>query len=220
MLAAIDGEDLGYGAEVVLRDVRFALAPGDRVALLGRSGSGKTTLLNTIYARLVAAGQRVALVPQDHALVPQLSVYHNVYMGRLEDRGAVYNLVNLVRPFAAELALIAPILDEVGLAGEARRRVEALSGGQKQRTALARAFFRGGDILLGDEPISAVDERQGAALLARIAARFATTVLAMHDVELALAHSTRVIGVREGRLVFDAAPAELARETIDALYRA
>ncbi|WP_299361110.1 ATP-binding cassette domain-containing protein [uncultured Paracoccus sp.] len=142
-LPLIDRESLGYGATVVLSGISFALAPGERVVLLGRSGAGKTTLLGTIHDRLVATGTRVALVPQDDALVPQLSVVKNTLMGRLDDHGALYNLTNLVRVRRADRAAILPILADVGLEPEAERPVEGLSGGQKQRTALARAFFRG-----------------------------------------------------------------------------
>ena len=219
-LAVLDGETLGYGGAPVLTGVDFTLSPGERVALLGRSGAGKSTLLAAVHARLAASGRRVALVPQDHALVPQLSVHHNVYMGRLEDHGAFYNLASLVRPFPRDVAGIAAVLAEVGLADAAWQAVESLSGGQKQRTALARAFFRGGEVLVGDEPLSAVDERQSRDLLAAIEARFPTVLTALHDVDLALTHATRVVGVAGGRIVFDAAPADLPRATIDALYDA
>ena len=71
-LAVLQRETLGYGRTAVLPEVSFALAPGERVVLLGRSGAGKSTLLNAVHDRL-AVSHRVALVPQDHALVPQLS---------------------------------------------------------------------------------------------------------------------------------------------------
>lgn len=212
------GETLGYGSSVVLRGVDFALAPGERVALLGRSGAGKTTLLNAIHARLVALGRRVALVPQDHALVPQLSVVRNALMGRLDDHGALRNLATLLRPRRADRAAVLAVLAELGLAAEADRAVEGLSGGQKSRTALARAFFRGGEVLLGDEPVSAVDEAQGAALLGRVATRFPTSVLALHDVGQARAVSTRLVGLRHGRVAFDAVPSEVSDGHVEALY--
>lgn len=220
MRALLDSESLGYGASVVLEGVSFRLAPGERVVLLGRSGVGKTTLLTAVHDRLVASGERVALVPQDHALVPQLSVVRNALMGRLDDHGALYNLANLIHTRGADRAAILEILRELGLEAEADRAVEGLSGGQKQRTALARAFYRGGAVLIGDEPLSAVDETQAAALLQRIAERFPTVVLALHDVALALGFATRIIGLQAGGVVFDGAPEMLARRRIDALYSA
>lgn len=216
----LKGETLGYGGRAVLNDVSFALAPGERVAVLGRSGAGKTTLLNAIHARLVGAGARVALAPQDHALVPQLSVVRNALMGRLDDHGALYNLLSLVRPRRADRDAVLAILEELGLAPEADRAVEGLSGGQRQRTALARAFYRGGDVLVGDEPVSALDEAQGAALLGRIGAGFPSVVLALHDVDQARATATRLVGLKDGRVAFDAGPDHVAPAQVEALYAA
>jgi len=214
----IDSQSLGYGGTTVLTGVSFALAPGERVALLGRSGAGKTTLLGALHAALLDAGHRVALVPQEQGLVPQLSVLRNALMGRLDDHGALYNLTNLVRPRAKDRAGVGEVLSTLGLSPQMDRTVEGLSGGQKQRVALARALWRGGDVLLGDEPVSALDETQGSEILNHIAARFDRVVLALHDVDQALGFATRVVGLKDGRVVMDAAPAEIARARIEALY--
>lgn len=219
MRLLFDREALGYGAKVVLSGVTFALIPGERIVVLGRSGTGKSTLLNALYRKLTAEGQRIALVPQEHALVPQLSVRHNVYMGRLDDHGAAYNLLNLAYMLPAERLGIAPVLQLVGLDGLGGQRVETLSGGQKQRTALARAIHRGGAILVGDEPVSSVDERQGADLLEAVAGRFETLVLALHDVHQATRIATRLIGIADGAIRFDRPTAEVRRSEIDDLYR-
>ena len=216
----LQGETLGYGASVILGDVSFALAPGERVAILGRSGAGKTTLLDAIQARLLGQGARVALVPQDHALVPQLSVVRNALMGRLDDHGALRNLATLVRPRRADRAAVLAILGELGLEAEAERAVEGLSGGQRQRTALARALYRGGDVLIGDEPVSALDEAQGLALLRRMAASFPSVVLALHDVAQARAVATRLLGLKGGRVAFDSQADRVAPEQVEALYGA
>jgi len=214
----LQAESLGYGASVVLRGVSFALAPGERVVLLGRSGAGKTTLLNAVHDRLIESGRRVALVPQDHALVPPLSVVRNVLMGRLDDHGALANLASLVRPRRADRAEIVAILAELGLAAEADRAVEGLSGGQKQRTALARALFRGGDVLIGDEPVSAVDGSQAIRLLGQVRGRFPTSVLALHDLDQARAFATRLTGLKDGAVAFDAAPGQVSAVEVEALY--
>lgn len=211
-------ESLGYGGTPVLSDVTLALGPGERVVVLGRSGAGKSTLLAALYRRLVGQGQRVALVPQDHALVPPLSVFHNVMMGRLDERGSLANLRTLLWPSRAERARVRPVLDAVGLAAEERRPVESLSGGQKQRVALARAFFRGGAVIVGDEPVSAVDETQARRLLEDLAGRFPTSVLALHDVDLARGHATRLVGLKHGRLLFDLPPDAVGRQWIEELY--
>jgi phosphonate transport system ATP-binding protein len=216
----LQAESLGYGARVVLRGVTFTLVPGERVVLLGRSGEGKTTLLNAIYDRLIEEGQRVALVPQDHALVPPLSVVRNVLMGRLDDHGPLTNLASLLHPRRRDRAVIKEILAELGLSTEADRAVEGLSGGQKQRTALARALFRGGRVLIGDEPVSAVDSSQAVRLLTLAQERFPSSVLALHDVDLACAFATRLIGLRSGSIVFDAGPEQVTAGDVEALYAA
>lgn len=214
------GERLAYGDHVVLPDVDFRLRPAERVVLLGRSGSGKSTLLNTIHARLVAQGRRdLALVPQEHGLVPQLSVFHNVYMGRLNRHRAAYNLVNLVWPLTSQRRQVEKALVAVGLEGLGRKPVGALSGGQKQRTALARAIHHGGTVLIGDEPVSAVDERHAAELIARLGQRFETLVLALHDVALARLIATRIVGIKGGRLMIDRPVQQVSDGEIDALYR-
>lgn len=213
------GETLSYGQKVVLADVHFSLHPGESVALLGRSGAGKSTLLNAVYRKLAEGDARVALVPQEHGLVPQLSVFHNVYMGRLDDRAAAYNLANLVWPFRSQRRAVGDTLKIVGLDGLERQVVASLSGGQKQRTALARAIHRGGSVLIGDEPVSAVDIQQGAQLVGEIARRFDTLLLAVHDVELARSVATRIVGIADGRILFDLPTAQVSDGDIDVLYR-
>lgn len=214
----LDAADLGYGAAPVLRGVSLHVRTGDRVVLLGRSGAGKSTLLAAARQALLDQGRRVALVPQDHALVPQLSALRNVLMGRLDDHGAVYNLTTLVRPRRADRAAALSVLDRVGLRPEADRAVETLSGGQKQRVALARALYRGGDVLVGDEPLSAVDPAQAVALAVVIRAAFPTAILALHDVDLALGFATRLIGLKDGQMLLNAATRDIPRDRIEALY--
>jgi len=216
--AVLEHETLGYGAAPVLNDVSFAFAPGERIAILGSSGAGKSTLLTAIDQKLVASGERVGLLPQDLALVPQLSVVKNVLMGRLDDHGTLYNLTNLLRTRQADRARIMDILGDVGLTSHADCAVETLSGGQKQRTALARALLRGGDIFVGDEPFSAIDETQAAMLLKLVGTRFPTVVLVLHDVALSLSFATRILGLRHGRIEINAAPDAVTPEQINALY--
>jgi phosphonate transport system ATP-binding protein len=217
-LQLLDGVDLGYGGAPVLSGVRLHVAPGERVALLGRSGSGKSTLLSALHGAAAGRGLRIALVPQDAALVPQLSALRNVLMGRLDDHGAWRNLRTLVRPASPDRAAALADLDRVGLMPQADARVESLSGGQKQRVALARALHRGGDLILGDEPLSAVDPRQAQELAALLRAAFPTAILALHDVAVARAFATRVIGLKQGVFLFDLPVDQLDASRIEALY--
>jgi phosphonate transport system ATP-binding protein len=218
MLVALNETAIGYGKRQVLADVSISIEHGERIALLGRSGAGKSTLLTQLYLRLAQSQPIVALVPQDDALVPALSVYNNIYMGRLDRHTAIYNLSNLIAPRRRDIEEVGACARTVGLEGIVRQSVATLSGGQKQRTAIARALYRGGPIVLADEPVSAVDVTQGAQILDALGAQFQTVILAMHDVELATGFANRIIGLKDGRIVFDAPAATLARGQIDGLY--
>lgn len=219
-LISLQRETIGWKERDVLVDIDLNVEPGERIAFLGRSGSGKSTLITHIYRRLIAAGKAVSLIPQDHALVPPLSVFHNVYMGQLDRRSTFYSLANLVKPFKKEVGDIRPILSEISLEPEIFQSVEKLSGGQKQRTAIARAFFRGGEIILGDEPVSAIDEKQSAVVLAAIRSRFPTVLLALHNVDLARSYCDRIIGLKGSRIVIDKPAKDVDRPSIEALYAA
>ena len=217
-LVALKDETFSYGVRDVLANVSISIVKGEKIALLGRSGAGKSTLLTELYRRMAQSHPVVALVPQDEALVPALSVYHNIYMGRLDQRSALYNLANLIKPLAYDVAEVAAIATDVSLADCLWQSVGTVSGGQKQRTAIARALYRGGPIVLADEPVSAVDVHQGAQILRSLATRFETVILAMHDVDLAIAFATRLVGLKNGRIVFDGATRQISRSVIQDLY--
>lgn len=217
-LVALDELSIGYGKRSVLADISVSIARGERVALLGRSGAGKSTLLMQFYLGLIGRYPATALVPQDDALVPALPVYANIYMGRLDQHSAFYNLANLIWPRARDVAEVGKFAAVVGLETNLWQSVATLSGGQKQRTAIARALYRGGPVVLADEPVSAVDVNQGGQILAALGDRFETVVLAMHDVELATGFASRLIGIKGGRIAFDGPTGAIARGQIDELY--
>jgi phosphonate transport system ATP-binding protein len=129
-----------YGGRRVLDGLDLTIRRGERVAIMGRSGAGKSTLLSLLYD---ASPEAVALIPQSAALVKPLSVFHNVYMGRLDRHKTLYNLRNLVWPHAVEVAAVKAALDEVELADKLFEPAGALSGGQQQRASIARALFNG-----------------------------------------------------------------------------
>ncbi len=196
----------GYGGRAVLHGLDLTLRAGEHVAVLGRSGAGKSTLLGLIHQRL---GDHAALIPQAAALVGTLSVFHNVYMGRLDRHSAWRNLRMLAFPARGEVAAVRDVLGGVGMEEYLFRRAGALSGGQQQRVSVARALYNGRPVVIGDEPVSALDRLQGAEVLRRLAARHATMVLAMHDIGLALAHAERILVLDAGRIVLDAPAATL-----------
>ena len=185
----------------VLHDIDLTINAGERVAVMGRSGAGKSTLLNLLHARL---GDKVALIPQAAALVKTLSVFHNVYMGRLDRHSTWHNLRNLAWPARRDIAEVEDTLELVGLADKLFEQAGTLSGGQQQRASVARALYNDRAILIGDEPVSALDRRQGADILDKLCARHDTAIFAMHDISLALAHADRVVVIEEGRIVLDA----------------
>jgi iron(III) transport system ATP-binding protein len=215
-----------YGRHTVLDGVDLRVAEGSFTAVLGESGSGKTTLLRVIAGferiesgavRLGAAvfddGRRalpperrkIGYVPQDGALFPHLRVGANVAFGlrRRAGRGEVREL-----------------LEAVGLTGFEQRYPHELSGGQQQRVALARALAIEPQVVLLDEPFSALDAAMRATVRREVAEilrdRGTTTVLVTHDQDEALSMADRVAVLRDGRMVADARPEELYRSPLDA----
>jgi phosphonate transport system ATP-binding protein len=209
-------QDLGYDQGPVLRDVNIAIHAGDRIALVGESGAGKSTLLAAIQERLL---KQAALIPQSPGLVSSLSVFHNVYMGRLNQHPTWYNLLNLAWPRPKEVAVIRRLVERLGLEHKLFEPTGSLSGGQQQRVAVCRALHQQGDLVLGDEPVSAVDYRQARNVLDALHEGFPTVVLAMHDLELALSYATRIIGLQSGRVVFDEVNDGLEVRDLDFLYK-
>lgn len=212
----LDGAGVAYDGRPVLRDIRLRIAAGEKVSLIGPSGAGKSTLLSLLYGR---RPRDVALVPQDPALVRTLSVFHNTYMGRLDQNPTWYNLLNLAWPQRREVERVTCLLERLGIADKRFSPAGTLSGGQQQRTAVARALYRESRILLGDEPVSAIDPSQAADVLARIAEGHETVVLAMHDIALALRFTDRVVGVADGRIVFDEPSGGLSAEQLLPFFR-
>lgn len=190
---------------------------GERIALIGESGCGKSTLLSVLQSRY---RDQCAYVPQDPGLVRSLSVFHNVYIGNLHRHNTAYNLLNLIWPQQKSIKNISPIIERLGLLDKLFTRAGELSGGQQQRTAVCRAILQGGDVVLGDEPVSAADSRQSRVIMDALCETFNTVILAMHDVELALQYSTRVIGIRDGQIVIDQSTYGLKKHDLDFLYQA
>ena len=211
----LKGASARYNGKAVLHDITLTIEEGERVALVGPSGAGKSTLLGLFHEQEKG---RTALVPQESGLVRALSVFHNVFIGQLHLRPTWYNLANLVRPFRREVEAVRPILERLGLEDKIFVRTGELSGGQQQRTGVARALFQAGEALLGDEPVSAVDGHQSRAVLEAVNASYETVVLAMHDVALALEYTDRLIGLQDGRIIFDSPSAGVKPRDLDHLF--
>jgi phosphonate transport system ATP-binding protein len=215
-LVELAGAQAHYGGRSILSDIDLAVANGERIALVGESGAGKTTLLRLIVER---CGARASYIPQDTGLVRALTVFHNIYMGRLHRRSTLRNLRNLVWPARADVADVRAVAERLRLEDKMFSAVGTLSGGQQQRTPVGRALFHDGDVLIGDEPVSSVDEHQAREILSLLRDAKETTILALHDRELALAYAERIVGVREGRIVMDSRASDLTPSDLDFLYR-
>ncbi len=205
-----------FGGRRVLGPLSLSIAEGDRIALVGKSGAGKSTLLRLIHGR---AADEAALVPQELGLVGALPVFHNVFMGQLEQHNTAYNLITLVRPFRKDREAIASLLQELEMDENMWRPAAQLSGGQRQRTAIARALYRKAAMLLADEPVSALDGPLAHKVMDVLRRRYQTSVIALHDVELALTYSTRIVGIRNGEIALDAPAETLTAADIRPLYQ-
>ena len=208
--------NLGYKQSAVLTNISLKINSGERVALVGESGAGKSTLLSALQSQMK---NNAALIPQDLGLVNNLSVFHNIYIGRLNSYSSVYNLLNLAWPQRREIGKIKPLVERLGLVENLFKPTGELSGGQQQRTAICRALFQGGDAIIGDEPVSAVDKHMANLIMETLIEEFTTVILAMHDVDLAIKFSTRIIGIKDSVICFDQSTMNLTREDLDFLYK-
>lgn len=213
---ALKDAEAHYGSTRVLGPLSIRVAKGEHVALIGKSGAGKSTLLSLMYDRWQA--QSVALMPQALGLVDTLSVFHNVYMGRLDHHRWWRNLATLAHPFKRDIDEITALLDTLGMAEKRWAPCGELSGGQRQRVAAARALYQQGALLLADEPVSALDGPQASSVMSQLTQGYPRSVLAMHDLELALRFCTRIVGLKNGAVVLDAPSESLNARALQALY--
>ncbi|MBQ0756634.1 MAG: ATP-binding cassette domain-containing protein [Amphritea sp.] len=212
---AIQNAYLAYGNHRVLGPVSLDVRAGEHLILLGKSGCGKSTLLNHLYTE---NRKDCALIPQDLGLVDNLSVYHNVYMGRLQRYSALRNFMNFVFPADARVAEVTPLLEQLGLDEKCFSTVAELSGGQQQRVAVARALYQAAPVLLADEPVSALDGPEADRVMALLGQYFATAVISLHDVDRALRYGQRIIAIQNGELVLDEPAHRLTVSSLDEFY--
>ncbi|MCW6058191.1 phosphonate ABC transporter [Pseudomonas syringae] len=243
MTLRLSGIELRHSdGTLALRGLDLSIDRGERVAIIGPSGAGKTTLLNLLASALPpSAGQlqvlgtdpwqlsstrrqrlrsRIALIHQAPPLPARQRVVTAVSAGRLGQWGLGKSLLNLLHPL--DISGAREVLARLDLADKLFERCQQLSGGQLQRVGIARALYQQPELLLADEPVSAMDPRLAdhtLALLGQHAIEHNVTLVAsLHAVELALAHFPRIIGVRDGRIHFDLAASEVGREHLDTLY--
>ena len=243
--AVLRVEDLvvGYGsAGDVLRGLSFSLEANEIVGLIGASGAGKSTLLRSVQrlveprsgsialsgvdlitlrgSELRAARRRMGMIFQEHALVERLTVMENVLCGTLGRTGF---WPAFRRNFAADdVAEAFRLLERMGLEGLEDRRCDELSGGQKQRVGIARALIQNPELLLVDEPTASLAPAASVRIMTLIEEVCRESGLAavinMHDVALARRFCPRILGLHQGRIVFDGPPADLDDAVLTEIY--
>jgi phosphonate transport system ATP-binding protein len=241
-MLTIEGLSRKFGAKAAVDNVSLEIAEGAFIGVIGRSGAGKSTLLRMINrlveptaGRIVIDGvdvttlrgqalrdwrARCAMIFQQFNLVGRLDVLNNVLIGRLNKMPTARALLRLWRPEDVAIALSA--LEQFDIGALASQRAESLSGGQQQRVAIARALVQEPTIVLADEPIASLDPRNTKIVmdaLQRINKHFGITVLCnLHSLDLARQYCDRMIGMSQGRVVFDGGAADLTRDAARDLY--
>lgn len=242
MLELRGGSYRHANGQFALRDIELRVLRGERVAIIGPSGAGKTTLLRLLASHVrpcngqltllgcvpwqlaTAARQRlrarISLIHQAPPLPPRQRVITSVLAGRLGQWSLGRSLLSLIYPLDKEGA--AQALAQLDLEDKLYERCDQLSGGQLQRVGIARALYQQADLMLADEPVSAMDpvlaEHSLSVLNQDAERRNATLLASLHAVDLALNHFPRIIGVRAGAIVFDKPATEVSPGELAALY--
>ncbi|ANT59463.1 phosphonate ABC transporter ATP-binding protein [Salipiger sp. CCB-MM3] len=233
-----------FGANTAVDNASFTVDRPMMIGIIGRSGAGKSTFLRMMNrltdateGRLLFEGRDVlqlrggdkrlwqsdcAMIFQQFNLVPRMDVVSNVLHGTLARRSTLSTMFNLYPREDVHRAI--DILERLGIAGHAAKRAEALSGGQQQRVAIARALMQDPKVILADEPIASLDPMNAQLVmdsLRRIHEEDGRMVIAnLHTLDTARRYCDRVIGMRDGRIVFDGTPAQLTTGVARDIYGA
>ncbi|WP_350567381.1 ATP-binding cassette domain-containing protein [Pseudomonas sp. H26/SER47-MNA-CIBAN-0231] len=225
-----------------LRNIDVQIGAGEQVAIIGPSGAGKSSLLNLLATALkpssgdievlgerawhLSAHQRqrlrarIGLVHQTPPIPPRQRVITAVLAGKLGQWSLGKSLLNLLHPL--DVAGARAALARLDLGDKLFAHCQQLSGGQLQRVGIARVLYQAPEILLADEPVSAMDPVLAGhtlSILSRHAREHNVTLVAsLHAVDLALAHFPRIIGLRDGQILFDCPSDQVSRDKLDALY--
>lgn len=242
-LLSVQGLTKDYGTgRRALDAVTFQVDHPQLVGIIGSSGAGKSTMIRCINrlveptagsiklhgaevtslkgAELRQMRRQIGMIFQEYNLVERLTVMQNVLSGRL---GYVGLLTALRYRYPSEdIRMAFGLLERVGLAGLENRRADALSGGQRQRVGIARALMQRPKLLLLDEPTASLDPNTSRQIMELVGGVIREdgmpALINIHDVMLAKACCDRIIGMREGRLVFDGTPAQLSDDKLAAIY--
>ncbi len=231
------------GVTKALNDVSFQIEEGEFVSIIGPSGAGKSTLLRCINRLIdVSSGvilfdgqdithvtgkelrsvrTRTGMIFQHYNLVERLSVIENVLHGKLGQKSTISGMIGYYTEQEKKEAF--EILDRLGLADQAYKRCDELSGGQKQRVGIARAIMQKPRLILCDEPIASLDPSSSKIIMDSLKninqTMNITCLLNLHQVDVAMNYSERIIGITAGQIVYDGPSAELSQSTIHKIYQ-
>ena len=226
-----------------LTDVSFSVDEGEFVSIIGPSGSGKSTVLRCIN-RLVDATQgeiifdgheinnadkkgirhirkKIGMIFQHYNLVDRLSVIENVLHGRLGHKSTISGVAGHYSESEKENAF--SILEKLGLTEQAYKRCDELSGGQKQRVGIARSIMQEPRLILCDEPIASLDPSASKIIMDHLSninrTMQITCICNLHQVDVALKYSKRIIGLTSGQIAYDGPPEGLTKSMIYEIYQ-
>ena len=230
------------GEVLALNDISFTVKRGEFLVLIGLSGSGKSTLLRCINrlieptaGRILFDGidvtkapakqlrqlrRRMAMIFQQFNLVRRSSVLTNVLSGRL---GYVNPGASAIHKFPKEdLESAFANLERVGIPEQAHKRADELSGGQQQRVGIARALMQKPDLLMADEPVSALDPATAHSVMQHLEQMNredgVTVVASLHFLSLARRYGTRILALKDGKIVFEGLPSEIDAAKFKEIY--
>ena len=225
-----------------LKNVNFEVNEGEFISIIGPSGSGKSTILRSINKLITITDgeitlegvcvnkqkgknlrrlrRNIGMIFQNYNLVYSLSVFQNVLHGCLGYIKGLKGIFGIYSESEKKKAL--GLLEELGISQYAYNKASDLSGGQKQRVGIARAIMQNPKVLLCDEPIASLDPSSAKTIMDLLKGmsqkRNIACIVNLHQLDVALKYSTRIIGLSKGEIVFDGTPAELTDEAIERIY--
>lgn len=242
MIKFVDVKKTYLNGVQALKGVNLEIKDGEFVAIIGLSGAGKSTLLRSINKMIdITSGQlyiddveissikgkelrmlrrSIGMIFQSFNLVKKMSVFNNVLSGRVAYHPTYKTILGLFPKQEKILALDS--LDAMGILDKAFTRADQLSGGQQQRVALARALTQQPKLILADEPVASLDPITTVQVMddfAKVNKEFKITIIAnMHHVDLALKYATRIIGIKDGLVVYDGPSKDINDDKLIEIY--
>ncbi|UFT99308.1 phosphonate ABC transporter ATP-binding protein [Radiobacillus kanasensis] len=232
-----------FGSDTkALSDVSFSVHEGEFVSIIGPSGAGKSTLLRCINRMIDASSgeitfdnmsvinlkkkelkkvrTKIGMIFQHYNLVNRLSVIENTLHGNLGKKSTLAGVLGIYSQ--EEKGQAAQILQALGLDEHMFKRADQLSGGQKQRVGIARALIQNPRMLLCDEPIASLDPNSAKIIMDHLrditSTMGITALVNLHQVDVAMKYSDRIIGINHGQVVYNGSPQNITSEDIQRIY--